>query len=90
MIREPEDIQNRIRNHLCPFQTATDILNEFKDISIEYDKEQLITLINYLKKVDLTTNLQNQINWFISLGAAMDNKIADTSFDVEKYIKELQ
>jgi len=89
MTQPIEDIQNRVRNHLCPFQTAVDILNAFKDISIEYDQEQLIALISYLKKTDLTTNLQKQIDWFISFGAAMENKIADKSFDVESYMKNL-
>lgn len=84
-----ENIQNRVRNHLGSFQTAVDILNVLKNALIENDQDQITLLNVYLKKIELLDNMQNQIDWFISLGAAMDDKIADKSFDVEKYIKEL-
>lgn len=84
-----ENIQNRVRNHLGSFQTAMDILNILKNALMENDQDQINLLSVYLKKTELMDSMQNQIYWFISLGAAMDNKITDKSFDVEKYIKEL-
>jgi hypothetical protein len=75
-----EDIQNRVRNHLCVFQTVKELI-ESKDTQ---------TLSAFLKNTNLTEIMQKQIDWFISLGKAMDNKIADKSFDVEKYINNFK
>ena len=82
MIQPIEDIQNRVRNHLVPFQTVIDILGLIRD----GDKNELDKLIEYIKKTDLPKTAQKQINWFISLGAAMDIKINDKNFNVEEYI----
>ncbi len=84
-----ENIQNRIRNHLGSFQTAIDILTALKNASIKNDQNQINLLVIYLEKTELMDDAQKQVDWFISLGTAMDNKIADNSFDVDKYIKEL-
>ena len=82
MIQPIEDIQNRVRNHLVPFQTVIDILELIRD----GDQNELDKLIEYIKKTDLPKTAQKQINWFISLGAAMDIKINDKNFNVEEYI----
>ena len=82
MAQPIEDIQNRIRNHLVPFQTAIDILGLIQD----GDQNKLDKLIEYIKKTDLPKTAQKQIDWFISLGAAMDIKINDKNFNVEEYI----
>lgn len=82
MVQPVEDIQNRVRNHLGPFQTAIDILELIQD----EDQNKLDKLIEYIKKTDLPKNAQKQIDWFISLGAAMDIKINDKNFNVEEYI----
>lgn len=82
MAQPIEDIQNRIRNHLVPFQTAIDILRLIRD----GDQNELDKLIEYIKKTDLPKTAQKQIDWFISLGAAMDIKINDKNFNVEEYI----
>lgn len=79
-----EDIQNRVRNHLCPFQIAIDII---ENITNECNEEKLHEIINFIKKSNLKNNLIKQIDWFISFGGAMDKKINDKSFDVELYIK---
>ena len=82
MIHPVEDIQNRVRNHLVPFQTVIDILGLIRD----GDQNELDKLIEYIKKTDLLKTGQKQIDWFISLGAAMDIKINDKNFNVEEYI----
>lgn len=82
MAQPIEDIQNRVRNHLGPFQTAIDILELIKD----GDPTKLDKHIEYIKKTNLPENAQKQIDWFISLGAAMDIKINDKNFNVEEYI----
>lgn len=82
MVQSVEDIQNRVRNHLGPFQTAIDILKLIQD----GDPTKLDKLIEYIKKTNLPENAQKQIDWFISLGAAMDIKINDKNFNVEEYI----
>lgn len=89
MIKEPEDIQNRVRNHLCYFQTTIEILDALKNASRKNDTNRINSLVRYLEDTELMSNAQKQIDWFISLGAAMDNKIADTSFNIEEYINEL-
>lgn len=82
MVQPIEDIQNRVRNHLGPFQTAIDILKLIQ----EGEPTKLNKCIEYIKKTDLPENAQKQIDWFISLGAAMDIKINDKNFNVEEYI----
>ena len=82
MVQPVEDIQNRVRNHLGPFQTVIDILKLIQD----GDPTKLNKCIEYIKKTDLPENAQKQIDWFISLGAAMDIKINDKNFNVEEYI----
>ena len=82
MVQPVEDIQNRVRNHLGPFQMAIDILELIQD----GDPPKLNKYIEYIKKTDLPKNAQKQIDWFISLGAAMDIKINDKNFNVEEYI----
>lgn len=89
MIQQIEDIQNRVRNHLCCFQTAIEILDALKNASRKNDTNRINSLVRYLEDTELMSNAQKQIEWFISLGAAMDNKIADTSFNIEEYINEL-
>ena len=82
MAQPIEDIQNRVRNHLVPFQTVIDILGLIRD----GDQNELDKLIEYIKKTDLPKTAQKQIDWFISLGVAMDIKINDKNFNVEEYI----
>ena len=82
MIQPIEDIQNRVRNHLVPFKIVIDILELIRD----GDQNNLDKLIEYIKKTDLPKNARKQIDWFISLGAAMDIKINDKNFNVEEYI----
>ena len=50
------------------------------------NQNELDKLIEYIKKTDLPKTAQKQIDWFISLGAAMDIKINDKNFNVEEYI----
>lgn len=82
MAQPIEDIQNRVRNHLVPFQTVIDILGLIRD----GDQNELDKLIEYIKKTDLPKTAKKQIDWFISLGVAMDIKINDKNFNVEEYI----
>ena len=82
MIHPVEDIQNRVRNHLVPFKIAIDILELIQD----GNQNELDKLIEYIKRTDLPKNARKQIDWFISLGAAMDIKINDKNFNVEEYI----
>ena len=63
-------------------QTVIDILRLIQD----GDQNELDKLIEYIKKIDLPKTAQKQIDWFISLGAAMDIKINDKNFNVEEYI----
>ena len=85
-----EDIQNRVRNHLSPFQTAIDYLNLLKKASYKNDDAYIKSLVKYIQTTDLINTAQEKINWFISLGAAMDRKINDETFDVEQYISEMK
>ena len=82
MVQPVEDIQNRVRNHLGPFQTTIEIIKLIQD----GDPTEVNKLIKYIKKSKLPENAQKQIDWFISLGTAMDIKINDKNFNVEEYI----
>lgn len=80
-----EDIQNRVRNHLS---SITTLINVVRDL-IGNDDEKKSILLPYIKRNDLCSIAERDVNWFISLGRAMDEKINDNSFDVENYIKNL-
>lgn len=86
MIREPEDIQNRVRNTLGPIQTLHDIVEEM--IGLDADDNKSVKLYNYLVKSDLIKHAQESIDKLIILAKAADMKINDKMFCVEDYIVE--
>ena len=68
--------------------------NEISGLDKLKSIEKVLEFLISFKEIQKNNNnkkyyiIQKQIDWFISLGKAMDNKIADKSFDVEKYINE--
>ena len=86
MIREPEDIQNRVRNALGPIQTLHDVVDQI--IGLDADDKKSIKLYNWLVKSNLVEYVQESINKLIILAKAADMKIDDKMFCIEDFIKE--
>ena len=86
MIREPEDIQNRVRNTLGPIQTLHDLVEQM--IGLDADDNKSVKLYDYLVKSDLIKNAQKSIDKLIVLAKAADMKINDKMFCVEDFIKD--
>ena len=86
MIREPEDIQNRVRNTLGPIQTLHDIVEQ---LIMRYDNDEKFAKDwNWLIKSNLTERVQQSIDTLILLAKAADTKIDDKMFCVEDFIKD--
>ena len=86
MIREPEDIQNRVRNTLGPIQTLHDVVEQ---LIMRYgDDEKFVKDWNWLVKSNLTEHVQQSIDKLILLAKAADIKINDKMFCVEDFIKD--
>ena len=77
-----EDIQNRVRNRLTPFQLAANLIDIFSNE--DEDKSQIIS---YLKDSNLKSVILQNIDWFIKMGAVLDLYINDPTFDIEKEIR---
>ena len=77
-----EDIQNRVRNRLTPFQLAANLIDIFSNK--DEDKSQIIS---YLKDSNLKSVIMQNIDWFIKMGAVLDIYINDPTFDIEKEIR---
>ena len=86
MIREPEDIQNRVRNTLGPIQTLHDIAEQL--IMCYGNDEKFVKDWNWLIKSNLTERVQQSIDKLILLAKAADTKIDDKMFCVEDFIKD--
>ena len=86
MIREPEDIQNRVRNTLGPIQTLHDVVEQF--IVCYGNDEKFVKDWNCLIKSNLTEHVQQSIDKLILLAKAADAKIDDKMFCVEDFIKD--
>ena len=86
MIREPEDIQNRVRNTLSPIQTLHDIVKEI--VGLDADTIESVRAYEFLVHSDLIKHVQESIDKLILLAKAADMKINDKIFCVEDYIKE--
>ena len=84
MIREPENIENRVRNTLGPIQTLHDIVEQM--IGFDADDNKSVKLYDYLVKSDLIKNAQKSIGKLILLARASDMKLNDPMFNIEKYI----
>lgn len=83
IIKQPvEDIQNRVRNRLTPFQLAANLIDVFSNE--DEDKSQIIS---YLKDSNLKNVIMQNIDWFIKMGAVLDLYINDPTFDIEKEIR---
>ena len=83
IIKQPvEDIQNRVRNRLTPFQLAANLIDVLSNE--DEDKSQIIS---YLKDSNLKNVIIQNIDWFIKMGAALDLYINDPTFDIEKEIR---
>ena len=86
MIREPEDIQNRVRNTLGPIQTLHDVVEQ---LIMCYDNDEKFTKDwNWLIKSNLIERVQQSIDKLILLAKAADIKIDDKMFCVEDFIKD--
>lgn len=86
MIRELEDIQNRVRNTLGPIQTLHDIAQEI--VGLDADTIESVRAYEFLVHSDLIKHVQESINKLIVLAKAADMKINDKTFCVEDYIVE--
>ena len=86
MIREPEDIQNRVRNALGPIQTLHDVVEQL--IVCYGNDEKFVKDWNWLIKSNLTEHVQQSIDKLILLAKAADAKIDDKMFCVEDFIKD--
>ena len=86
MIREPENIENRVRNTLGPIQTLHDIAQEI--IGLDADTIESVRAYEFLVHSDLIKHVQESIDKLILLAKAADMKINDKMFCVEDYIKE--
>lgn len=84
MIKEPENIENRVRNTLGPIQTLRDIAAEI--VGLDADTIESIRAYEYLVNSDLIKNAQKSIDKLILLARAADKKLADPMFNIEKYI----
>lgn len=84
MIKEPENIENRVRNTLGPIQTLHDIVEQM--IGLDSDDNKSVKLYDYLVKSDLIKNAQKSIDKLILLARASDKKLADPTFNIEEYI----
>ena len=83
IIKQPvEDIQNRVRNRLTPFQFAANLIDVFSN-----ENEDKSQIISYLKDSNLKNVIIQNIDWFIKMGAALDLYINDPAFDIEKEIR---
>lgn len=85
MIREPEDIQNRVRNALGPIQTLHDVVEQL--IVCYGNDEKFVKDWNWLIKSNLIEHVQQSIDKLILLAKAADTKIDDKMFCVEDFIK---
>lgn len=86
MIREPEDIQNRVRNTLGPIQVLYDIAQEM--VGLDADTIESVRAYEFLVHSDLIKHVQESIDKLIVLAKAADMKINDKMFCVEDYIVE--
>ena len=86
MIREPEDIQNRVRNALGPIQTMHDVVEQL--IAHHAHDEKFVKDWNWLIKSNLIERVQQSIDKLILLAKAADIKIDDKMFCVEDFIKD--
>lgn len=86
MIREPEDIQNRVRNTLGPIQTLHDVVEQL--IACYGNDEKFVKDWNWLIKSNLIEHVQQSIDKLILLAKAADTKIDDKMFCVEDFIKD--
>ena len=86
MIREPEDIQNRVRNALGPIQTLHDVVEQL--IVCYGNDEKFVKDWNWLIKSNLIEYVQQSIDKLILLAKAADIKIDDKMFCVEDFIKD--
>lgn len=84
MIKEPENIENCVRNTLGPIQTLHDIVEQM--IGLDADDNKSVKLYDYLVKSDLIKNAQKSIDKLILLARASDKKLADPTFNIEEYI----
>lgn len=84
MIKEPENIENRVRNTLGSIQTLHDIVEQM--IGLDADDNKSVKLYDYLVKSDLIKNAQKSIDKLILLARAADKKLADPTFNIEEYI----
>lgn len=81
---QPEDVQNRVRNILCPIQLLNDIVKIL--VGTDADSEEAVDTFNYLVKSDLPNKVDKSINKLIKMSEAIDIKINDPYFDIEKYM----
>lgn len=79
-MKQPEDIQNRVRNAVCPIQVLHDIIQEAINNKSNIDW-------NYIIDSKLLHTVQKSIDKLIVLAKAADSKINDETFDIEYYIK---
>ena len=84
MIKEPENIENRVRNTLGPIQTLHDIATEI--VGLDADTIESVRAYEYLVNSDLIKNAQKSIDKLILLARAADKKLADPTFNIEEYI----
>ena len=77
-----EDIQNRVRNRLTPFQLVANLIDVLSNE--DEDKSQIIS---YLKDSNLKSVIIQNIDWLIKMGAVLDLYINDPTFDIEKEIR---
>ena len=81
---QPEDVQQRVRNILCPIQLLNDIVKIL--VGTDADSEEAVDAFNYLVKSDLSNKVDQSINRLIKMSEVIDFKINDPSFDIEKYM----
>lgn len=85
MIKEPENIENRVRNTLGPLQTLHNICQMM--VGEDADSKNSVKLFEHLVNSDLIKNAQKSIDKLILLARASDKKLADPTFNIEEYIE---
>lgn len=86
MLKEPEDIQNRVRNALSTIQTLTYICEILQNN--DSNSKIFSQALDLLKRLEIAELSQKSINKLIVLAKAADMKINDKTFCVEDYIIE--
>lgn len=79
-MKEAENIENKIRNKVSPFQLIADIIDELNKEEGHTDKVD--DILFYLKKANMGELIKNNIDWLIRMGRTLDKYIDNKYFDI--------